>query len=235
MREQHHHHLTTWQAPIVEDIVQDGKAGLTEAIVTGPGWAILFYGWQYLGEGLTMGEVWDTMFTLSGTISWVGKQAQLSAKPVSLGDCWQLIVQAITGGPIELREPGHPHSISPASTPFNFCNQDLSLWPANFPVAAEQWEVPRLGPHPVHQEQGWVTQQGWDQGQTQWELCADPLQLPLLSSDHGFKNDRSSASTSSSVASMSEGLGGSRCPGCGWWPCREPRGYMKINLPGWRH
>ena len=31
------------QAPIVEDMVGDGKSGLTEAIVTGPGRAILFY------------------------------------------------------------------------------------------------------------------------------------------------------------------------------------------------
>ena len=46
----------TWQAPIVEDMVQDGKAGLTEAIVTSPGWAILFYGWQSLGERLSLGE-----------------------------------------------------------------------------------------------------------------------------------------------------------------------------------
>ena len=45
-----------WQVPIVEDMVSDDKVGLTEAVVTGPGWAILFYGWQSLG-GLSMGEV----------------------------------------------------------------------------------------------------------------------------------------------------------------------------------
>ena len=65
----------TWQAPVVEDMVWDGKSGLTEAIVTGSGWAILFYGWQSLGEGLSMDEVWHATFMLSGTISWVGKQA----------------------------------------------------------------------------------------------------------------------------------------------------------------
>ena len=27
----------TWQVPVVEDMVQDGKSSLTEAIVTGPG------------------------------------------------------------------------------------------------------------------------------------------------------------------------------------------------------
>ena len=30
---------------------------------------------------------------------------------------------------------------------------------------------------------------------------------------------------------MSEGLGGCRYPCHGWWPHREPRGHMKINLP----
>ena len=35
--------------------MQDGKADLTEAVVTGPGRAILFYG-QWLLEGLSLGE-----------------------------------------------------------------------------------------------------------------------------------------------------------------------------------
>ena len=37
-------------------MVQDGKTGLTEAIVTGPGLAVLFYGQQSLGEGLSLGK-----------------------------------------------------------------------------------------------------------------------------------------------------------------------------------
>ena len=115
-----------WQVPIVEDMVRDGKCSLTEAIVTGPGWAILFYGWQLLGEGLSLGEAQDGTFTLSGAISWVGKQAQLSAKPVSLGDSWWLITQAITKGHIEPSGHGCPCSIPPASTTFNFHNQDYS-------------------------------------------------------------------------------------------------------------
>ena len=43
---------------------------------------------------------------LSGVIAWVGKQGQLSAKPVSLGEGWQLIAQAITEGDIEPRGLG---------------------------------------------------------------------------------------------------------------------------------
>ena len=57
----------------MEDMVQDGKTGLTEAVVTGPGQAILFYRQQLLGEGLSLGKVWDAAFMLSGTISWIGK------------------------------------------------------------------------------------------------------------------------------------------------------------------
>ena len=34
----------------MEDMVQEGRAGLMEAVVSGPGRAILFYGQQSLGE-----------------------------------------------------------------------------------------------------------------------------------------------------------------------------------------
>ena len=80
----------TWQVPVVEDMVQDGKSGLTEAAVTGPGGATLFYGWQSIRRGLSLGEVWDTVFMLSGAIGWVGKQAQLNAKSGKPG--WRLAV-----------------------------------------------------------------------------------------------------------------------------------------------
>ena len=96
----------------------------------------------------------DTAYILSGAINWVSKQAQLSAKQASLGDGQWLIAQAITEGHIEPRGPSHPHSIPPTLTPFNFHNQDLSPWPANIQVVAEQWEVSRLSPHLAHQERG---------------------------------------------------------------------------------
>ena len=56
----------TWQVPIVEDMIWEGRAGQMEAVVTGPGRAILFYGWQSVGEGLTLGEARYAAFTLSG-------------------------------------------------------------------------------------------------------------------------------------------------------------------------
>ena len=107
-------------------MVCEGRTGLTEAVVTGPGWAVLFYGHHSLGEGLNLGEVRDATLRLSGVIALVGKQAQFSTKPVSLGNGRQLIAQAITEGHIEPRGPGCPRSIPLAPMPFNFCNQDMS-------------------------------------------------------------------------------------------------------------
>ena len=73
----------TLQVPVMVDMLQDGKSGLTEAVVMAPGQAILFYGRQPLG-GLSLGKVWDATFMLSGVISWVGRQAQLNARMISL-------------------------------------------------------------------------------------------------------------------------------------------------------
>ena len=73
-----------------------------------PGWTIIFYGGWSLGEGLSLGESQNAMFTLLGGISWVGKQAQLNTNELSLWEGWQLIVQAITEWCIEGRGPGCP-------------------------------------------------------------------------------------------------------------------------------
>ena len=116
--------LHAWQASVVEDMLWNGKSGLTEAIVMGPGWAILFNGRWSLGEGLNLGKVLDAMFMLSGAISWFGKQAQLNANELSLQVGQWYIAQAITKWCIEARRPGHPHLCLPALLPFRFCNQD---------------------------------------------------------------------------------------------------------------
>ena len=170
-------------------------------------------------------------FTLSGVIAWVGKQAQLSAKPLSLGNGRWLIAQAITKWSVEARGPGCPHSIPPVSMPFSFHNQDLSPQSANLPVTAKRWVVPWLEPQAGQQEWGQMPQWGQNQGQRQQELWMAPPQSPSLLSDHGFESDRSTASTSSSVSSMSERSGGLRHPCGGQHPCWELGGHMKINLP----
>ena len=112
---------------MVKDMLQDGKSGLMEVVVTGPAQAILFYGRQSLG-GRSLGEAQDAMFTLSGAISWVGKQGPTQcqcSKPAGrmAVDC----PRPSLDDALKPEDPGHPHLILPASPPFSFLNQDEPL------------------------------------------------------------------------------------------------------------
>ena len=49
--------LSFLDGPLVEDMLYDARTGLTEAVVTGPGRAVLFYGRHSMGEGLTADEI----------------------------------------------------------------------------------------------------------------------------------------------------------------------------------
>ena len=60
-------------------MLHDAKTGLTKAVVTGPGRAVLFYGRHLMGEGLTADEARDAAFLLMGAGTWVGKLAYLTA------------------------------------------------------------------------------------------------------------------------------------------------------------
>ena len=73
-----------WMAPLVEDILCNARTGLTEAVVMGPGRAILFYGRHSLGEGLTLDEARDATFLLTGADTRVGKPAYLAADPMTI-------------------------------------------------------------------------------------------------------------------------------------------------------
>ena len=55
----------TWTAPLVEDMLCHGRTGLTEAVVMGPGKAVLLYGRQSLEEGLSLGKVRDAAYTVT--------------------------------------------------------------------------------------------------------------------------------------------------------------------------
>ena len=219
-----------WQVLILEDMVQEGRAGLTEAIVTSPGGAIFFYGQQSLGEGLSLGEVRDAMFILSGVTAWVCKQAQLKAKPMSLGDGQWLIAQAIVERQIEPRGlvaivPFHLHrchSIFIIKTcPHDQATSQLPLNGGRFPSLAIGQESRNEAGH--HSEAGTEARDNKSYG---WLHCGHLC----FSSDHGFESNRSTAPTSSSVLSMSERLAGSRHPCHDQHPHREPGGHMKINL-----
>ena len=73
-----------WMAHLVEHMLCNARTSLTEAVVMGPGRAILFYGRHSLGEGLTLDEVGDAAFLLTGAGMWVGKPAYLAADPMTI-------------------------------------------------------------------------------------------------------------------------------------------------------
>ena len=56
----------SWTAPLMEDMLCDARTGLTEAVVIGPGRAVLFYGRHSMGEGLTADEATDAAFLHTG-------------------------------------------------------------------------------------------------------------------------------------------------------------------------
>ena len=58
--------LHTWTAPVVQDMLRETRAGLMEAVIIGPGRAILFYGRRSMGEGLKADEARDATLLLTG-------------------------------------------------------------------------------------------------------------------------------------------------------------------------
>ena len=74
----------SWTASLVEDMLHEARTGLTKAVVTGPGRAVLFYGRHSLGEGLMTDEARDATFLLTGAGTWVGKLAYLTADPMTI-------------------------------------------------------------------------------------------------------------------------------------------------------
>ena len=156
----------TWQASMVEDMLHDSKAGLTEVIVMGPGQALRFYGKQLLGEGLSLGEVQDVMFMLSGALSWVCLYARLNANALSLWEGQWLIGQAITKWHSEARGPGCPHSHLPASLPSRFCSYDGSHGKRVSRVLTSMWRSPGVlvGCHTMtetgHHNAAWTAARG---------------------------------------------------------------------------
>ena len=98
----------TWMAPVVEDMLQEMRAGLMEAVIIGSGRAILFYGRCAMGEGLQVDEARDAAFLLTGARTWVGKSAYLTADPMTLQEGRRAVAQAISDNRVKPRGPGHP-------------------------------------------------------------------------------------------------------------------------------
>ena len=112
--------LHAWMAPVVEDMLWEVRAGLTEAVVIGPGRAILFYGRHSMGEGLKADETRDTAFLLMGAGTWVGKSAYLTTDPMTLQEGKRFITQAVSDHRVKARGPGCPRVNPLAQQPFRF-------------------------------------------------------------------------------------------------------------------
>ena len=83
-------------SPLLDDMLHDARTGLTEAVVPGPGRAVLFYGRHSMGKGLTMDKVRDAALLLTGAGTWVGKSAYLAADPMTIQEGIRAIAQAVT-------------------------------------------------------------------------------------------------------------------------------------------
>ena len=110
----------TWTAPLVEDMLCYARTGLTKAMVTGPGRAVLFYRRHSLGEGLSPDESGDATFMVTGAGTWVGEPAYLATDPLTIQEGWWEIAQAVTECWIKARGSGHPHVNPSMPQPFRF-------------------------------------------------------------------------------------------------------------------
>ena len=190
----------SWTALLVEDMLKEARGGLTEAIVTGPDRAILFYGRHSMGEGLRVDEARDAAFLLTGAGTWVGKSAYLTADPVTIQEGKRAIAQAVLDNRVKARGPGCPRVNLPAQQTFKFNTQRTSP-PKDVP---RDYGSDNQGT-PQQPSQGQGHNRRW---RDQWPQSP---RFPSLSPDHGFKSDRSSLSMASSMSSQSDHSDGSRC------------------------
>ena len=100
----------TWMAPLLEDMLHYGRTGLTKAVMMGPGRVVLFYRRWSMGEGLSLVEVRDTTFTLTGAGIWVGKPAYLATDPLTRGKrARATMLKSVEHEPFIFHHPGDSH------------------------------------------------------------------------------------------------------------------------------
>ena len=98
----------SWTAPLVEEMLHKARTGLTKAVVTGPGRAVLFYGGCSMGEGLMVDDARDAIFLLTGTGTLVGKLAYLTTNPMTIQEGKRAIAQGVLDNKVKVRGPGCP-------------------------------------------------------------------------------------------------------------------------------
>ena len=190
----------SWTPSVIEDMLQEARAGLTAAVVIGPGRAILFYGRCSMGEGLRVDVARDATFLLTGAGMWVGKSAYLTAKPMTIQEGKRAIAQAVLENRVKVRGPGCPQVNPLAQQPFKFNTQGIS----------PPKDVSRDYGSDNQQTHQWPSQgQRHNRRQRDQQLWSP--RFPSPSPDCGFESDRSSLSMASSMSSQSDHSDGSRC------------------------
>ena len=190
----------SWMAPLVEDMLHEARTGLTEAVVTGPGRAVLFYRRCSMEEGLVTDEARDAAFLLTGVGTWVGKSGYLTTDPMTIQEGRKAIAQAVSDNRVKARGPGHPHVNLPAQQPFQF-NVLRNSPPKDMPGDGSSDYQPL--PH--------RPSRGHKCNRRQRDQRPQLPRFPLPSPDHGFESDRSSLSMASSMSSRSDHSDRSRC------------------------
>ena len=209
----------SWTAPLVEDMLHEARTGLTKAVVTGPGRAVLFYGRRSMGEGLMADEARDAAFLLTGAGTWVGKLAYLAANPVTIQEGKRAIAQAVSNNRVKVRGPRHPCVNLPAQQHFHFNSQrtsppkDMSGDCSSDYLQSPHWP-----------SRGQECNRRWRDQRPQ------SPRFPSPSLDWGFESNRSSLSTMSSMSSRSDHSDGSRHSRQGRWHQEEAQHEDKPPL-----
>ena len=180
----------SWMGPLVEDMLQEARTGLTKSVVIGPGRAVLFYVRCLMGEGL---KVDKAAFLLTGAGMWVGKAAYLTTNPMTIQEGKSAIAQAVSNNRVKVRGLGHPWANLPAQQPFWFNAHRAS------PPKDVSGDCSSDYPQTPHQ-----SSRGQECNRRRRGQRPQSPGFPSPSPDHGFKSDRSSLSKTSLMSSRSD-------------------------------
>ena len=85
---------------------------ITEAAVLAPGEAILFFRWQLLKEGLSLGDARDVGFCLASPVNWARREAEVEMMVRTVREGHWAIADTVMEKKTKARGPGQPQGIT---------------------------------------------------------------------------------------------------------------------------
>ena len=141
-----------------------------------------------MGESLKADKARDATFLLTGTGTWVGKSAYLTANPLTIQEGKKAIAQAVSDNRVKAKGPGYPHANLPVQQPFWFNAHRMSLpRDVSGDCSSDYPQMPHQSPR------------GQEHNRRRTDERPQSPRFPSLSLDHGFESDRSSLSMTSSM------------------------------------